>query len=157
AEGLGGFEVDNQVNFCHLLHWQISRFFTLQNPPGIDTGLPPGRTNVRSVAHETANCREPRPSVNPRHGMMGPQRNDLIRLSKKKTVAAHLQRLSLLLNEVRKGGVNLAWATCIKGQEAHSMSARRNLHFSRLSLGINRVCWVAEISDRRGLGHQFEQ
>jgi putative SOS response-associated peptidase YedK len=38
-------------------------------------------------------------------------------MGKKKTITAHLERVSRLLNKIRKGGVNLACATCIEDQE----------------------------------------
>jgi hypothetical protein len=54
TERLGSHEVDHQLNFCELLHWQISRPFALENPAGVDTSLPPSTKIVRSVAHKTA-------------------------------------------------------------------------------------------------------
>ena len=39
AERLGGLEVDDQINFGDLLHWQIGRFFALEDAPGIDASL----------------------------------------------------------------------------------------------------------------------
>jgi hypothetical protein len=79
--------------------------------------------------------------------MAGRQRDDLIRMGKKKTVAAHLERVSPLLNKVRKGRLDLGWATSIHEQEAHPMSTRRNLHLSRFALSKNRVGRVAEVSE----------
>jgi hypothetical protein len=38
AERVGGFEVDDQLNFTYLLNRQIGRFLALQYPAGIDTG-----------------------------------------------------------------------------------------------------------------------
>ena len=37
------------------------------------------------------------------------------------------------------------------------MSACRNLHLPRFALGKSGVSWVAEVTDRLGSGHQFEQ
>src|SRR5262245_4137419 len=54
SERLGGLEVDDQLNFCDLLHRQVGRPFALENAPGVDTGLPPSTRIVRSVAHKTA-------------------------------------------------------------------------------------------------------
>ena len=36
AERLGGLEVDDQLEFCDLLHRQIGRFLAFENAPGID-------------------------------------------------------------------------------------------------------------------------
>jgi hypothetical protein len=84
-------------------------------------------TNIRSIAHKTADSRELGPRVNRRYGMAGRQRDDLIGMGKKKTVAAHLERVSPLLNKVRKGRVDLAWATCIHDRgPARSPANTRN-------------------------------
>ena len=101
------------------------------------------------MAHKTAECHGPAPSVNRWYGMSGRQRDDLIGIGKKKTVAAHVERVSPLLNKVRKGRLDLAWATCIHEQEAYPMSTRRKLHLSRFALGKNGVGRVAEVSDRQ--------
>ena len=45
--------------------------------------------------------------------MAGRQRDDLIQMSKKETVGAHVERVSPLLNQLGKGCVDLAWPTCI--------------------------------------------
>src|SRR5262249_8791218 len=85
------------------------------------------------------------------------QRDNFIAMGMKKTVAAHQESVSPLLNKIRKGGLDLAWATCIQKQQAHPKSTRRNFHLSRFSFGINGVGRVAEVSDRLRRRHQFEQ
>src|SRR5947208_14640651 len=85
------------------------------------------------------------------------QPGDLIAVGKKKPIGAHQERVSPLLNKVRKGRLDLAWATCIHEQQANPKSTRRNLHHSRFALLITGVGRVAEVSDRRGRRHQFEQ
>src|SRR6516225_1621289 len=157
AECFGGLEINNQLNFCDLLHREIGWLFTIENATGIDTRLPPSVTNVRSIAHKTANCCVRGPGVHRWYGMAGRQRDDLIGMGKKETIAAHLKRVRLLLNKVRKSCVDLARATCIEGQECHPMRTRRDLYLSRFALGINGVGRVAEVSDRLGLRHHFEQ
>ena len=127
AERLRGLEIDDQLNFCDLLHRQVGRPFTLENATGIDTGLPPSIKNVRSIAHKTADRHELAPGVNRWYGMAGRQRDDLIGMGKKKTVAAHLERVSSLLNKVRKGRLDLACDTCIEDQEPYPMGMRRSL------------------------------
>src|SRR5262245_6837944 len=39
AERLRGLEVDDQLDFCDLLHRQVGRLFTLENAAGVDTRL----------------------------------------------------------------------------------------------------------------------
>ena len=35
AEGLGGFEIDDQLDFCDLLHGEVCRLVAFENAPGI--------------------------------------------------------------------------------------------------------------------------
>src|SRR5262245_60839972 len=56
TQRLRSLEIDDQLDFCDLLHRQVGRPFALENPAGIDTGLPPSIKIVRSVAHN----RQPR-------------------------------------------------------------------------------------------------
>ena len=89
--------------------------------------------------------------------MAGRQGDDLIRICEKRHSAAHHERFSSLLNKVREGRLELAWATCIHGHEANSTSTRGSLQLARFALGKNGVGGVAEVSDRLGRWHQFEQ
>ena len=89
--------------------------------------------------------------------MPGRQRDDLIGIGKKRNSAAHHERVSLLLNKLREGRLEIAWATCIQKQEANRMSTRGSLQLSRFALSKDGVGRVAEVSDRRGLRYQFEQ
>src|SRR5262245_24519831 len=89
--------------------------------------------------------------------MPGRQRDDLIGIGQKGNGAAHDERFSSLLNKVRKGRLELAWVTCIHEHEANSTSTRGSLQLSRFALGKDGVGWVAEVSDRLGRWHQFEQ
>ena len=84
-ECFGGFEVYYEFKLGRLQYRQIGRFFTLENPAGIDTGLPPSMRKVRCVAHKTADCDRPAPGVNRWHGMPGRQRDDLIGIGKRET------------------------------------------------------------------------
>jgi hypothetical protein len=89
--------------------------------------------------------------------MPGRQRDDLIGIGKKKNSADHHKRVSPLLNKVREGRLELAWAAYIPEQEANCMSTRGSLQLSRFALGKNGVGPVVEVSDRLGLRHHFKQ
>ena len=78
-------------------------------------------------------------------------------MGKKKTIGAHQERGSPLLNKIRKGRIDLALATCIQEQQADPKSTRRNLHLFRFGLGINGIGWVSEITDQGGCRHQFDE
>ena len=56
--------------------------------------------------------------------MASRQRDDLIQMGKKKTIGDHVERVRLLLNQLGKGRLDLAWPTCIYEEEAYPMSTR---------------------------------
>src|SRR5712691_5309812 len=54
AERLGSLEVDDQLDFRDLLHWQLSRLIALENTTSQDASLAPGVAKVSSVGHQAA-------------------------------------------------------------------------------------------------------
>src|SRR5262249_59802698 len=81
----GGFEVYKEFKLGRLHDWRVSRLFALENTAGVDTGLPPCRKIVRSIAHETADCHGLAQGVNRWHGMAGPPPAHLLRVRSKGT------------------------------------------------------------------------
>ena len=77
------------------------------------------------------------------------QRDNWLAVGMRKTVSAHQERVSPLLNKIRKGRLDLAWATCIHGQQVHPKSMRHHLRFAIAENGVGRV---AEVSDRLAAG-----
>ena len=51
---LGGFQVDDEFNFCHLLNWQVGRSGTPENLAGVDALLAIDVNQIGSVAHQAA-------------------------------------------------------------------------------------------------------
>jgi hypothetical protein len=139
------------------LYRHVGGLFALENAAGVDTCLPPSIKKVRSIAYQPAGLGKLAERIERWHSMAGRQRDDLSGASKKKTVAAHQERASPLLNNIRKGRLDLAWPTCVHEQQAHPKSMRCNLHLSRFGLGKNRIGRVPEVSDQRGRRHQFAQ
>ena len=103
AERFGGFEVYKEFNLGRLQYRQIGWFFALENPTGVDTGLPPSMRKARCIAHKTTDCHGRAPGVNRWHGMSGRQRDNFIGIGKKRNSAAHHERVNPLLNNVREG------------------------------------------------------
>src|SRR5262245_66191337 len=54
AEGLRGFQIDDQLDFGGLLNWEIGRLLTLENPAGVYTEQTIRLREIGSIAHETA-------------------------------------------------------------------------------------------------------
>src|SRR5262245_11100429 len=83
------------------------------------------------------------------------QSDELIEAVGKKCVGAYQEAASPLNDKGCETRVEFTWVACIQDQQAHPESARRDLQFSRLSLGNNGVSGIDEKGDRSGRGHQF--
>src|SRR5215475_13060852 len=57
AEGLGGLEVDEQLDLSGLLDWQVGRLLALKNPTCVDASETV-RVTTSSIAHQAAGCGE---------------------------------------------------------------------------------------------------
>jgi len=56
TERLGGLEVDHQLEGGRLLHRQIGRLLTLEDPSDINADLSPCASEIRPIANQTAGC-----------------------------------------------------------------------------------------------------
>src|ERR1700680_4194630 len=54
AERLGGFEIDDKLEFGVLLHWQVGRPLALENSAGIGAGYTVYVQSTAAVAHQAA-------------------------------------------------------------------------------------------------------
>src|SRR5258707_15544723 len=52
AEGLGGLEVDDQLELRRLLDGQVAGFCTLENPVHVHSSAPIHINSVRAIGHE---------------------------------------------------------------------------------------------------------
>src|ERR1035437_1577597 len=76
-ERFGGLEVDHKIEFCGPYDRKIGRLRALENPPGVDAGLPIGIHYALPVAHQATS-----------HGDLA------IGIDRRHRVARTLQRLS---------------------------------------------------------------
>jgi hypothetical protein len=67
AEGLGGLEVDDQLEFRRLHHRQIRWFLAFENAAGVDADLAISLGHARPIAQQPAGCGEFAKVVNGRH------------------------------------------------------------------------------------------
>jgi hypothetical protein len=77
AERLGGFQVDDEMELGRLLHGQIRRLRTLENPAAVDADLAECVGPVRSVAHQPASCGKGAVDVDRRQTVLQRQRRNL--------------------------------------------------------------------------------
>jgi hypothetical protein len=57
VERLGGLQIDDQIKFHRLLHWQICWLLALQNPTDIDALPAISICEIGPIAHQTASSR----------------------------------------------------------------------------------------------------
>src|SRR5439155_9287018 len=86
AELLGHLEIDDQLDLGRLNNWQISRLRSFEDARGVETNLAIGVHEIRTVADESARCRELAKGVASGNCMMCCERNDLIALVRKETI-----------------------------------------------------------------------
>jgi hypothetical protein len=67
AQRFGRLEVDDQFDLRGLLHWQVSRFVALENPPGVDSGPSIRFLDAATITHQAAGVGELIVLVNRRH------------------------------------------------------------------------------------------
>jgi hypothetical protein len=77
AKRLGRLEVDEQLNFCRLLHWQVSGLLAVENPASINPGLTVRIEDAASVAQQPAGGGELAPFVDRRQRPTTGQRSKL--------------------------------------------------------------------------------
>src|SRR5262245_57150036 len=54
SECLGSLEVDDQLEFRRLLHWQVGGLLASENAAGVDAGQAVRSVEISTVAHEPA-------------------------------------------------------------------------------------------------------
>src|SRR6266702_4265532 len=69
VQGLGGLEIDEQLNFGDPLHREVGRLVALENPPGVEAGPSIRFLDVATVTHQAASYDELAILENRRHRM----------------------------------------------------------------------------------------
>src|SRR5262249_47579006 len=80
AEGLGGFQIDDQLDLGGLLNWKIGRLLPLDNPAGVYPEQTVRLREIGSVAHEPAGDRKLAVRIYGWHCMAGRQLDQPITL-----------------------------------------------------------------------------
>ena len=128
TEGLGGLEVDDQINFRDLLHWEIGRLVAFDNAPGKDASLVVQIADAAAIAHQTPGQHELTECVDRGQRMAGRQRRELFRAPVVKvTGSANQDRINALLRKTCKGRVEIAIGSRISNNELQAQRARRRL------------------------------
>src|SRR4029453_17673109 len=154
AEGLGGFQIDDQFDFGGLLNWEIGRLLPLENPAGVYPEQTIRLREIGSVAHETAGDRKLSVRIYRWHCMAGRQLDKPITLGQKKYFTAYHKRTYPLANKGLESRFDLAGSTCIQNHHARAEGTCRVLYGRPFSGCLGDVGRVDEDRDRRTRRHQ---
>src|SRR4029077_15787080 len=133
---LSCFEVDDQVEFCRLHHWQIAWLFALKDSTGIDTRLPVCICDATSIAHKPAGKHILAPFVNCRHGMVGRERDQLLTATIKENISCNQEPCGPQFYQRPEGRIDVAFAVCIQDHYLPPDAKGPRLHFPGLAFGM---------------------
>src|SRR5262245_12154754 len=103
AEGLGGFQIDDQLDLGGLLNLQIGRLLPLENPAGVYPEQTIRLREIGSVAHETAGDRKLAVRIYRWHCMACRQLDEPITLGQRKYFSAYHKCTCPLTNQGLEG------------------------------------------------------
>src|SRR6516162_7848472 len=130
AEGFGGLEVDDQINFRDLLHWEVGGLVAFENAPSIDASLVARIAVAAAIAHHTPgqgvlSVREDRGQP-----MVNRQRRELFRALAVQATLADQDRTNALLRKSCKGRFEIALGSGIHNNELQAQRAPGRLRLA---------------------------
>src|SRR5215831_9922861 len=128
ADGARGLEVDDQLELSRLQDGEIGRLFALENPSGVDTGLPIGIDQTRSVTHQAAGVDVRSPGIDRRYCMTRRQNRKQSGLAGKERVGANKQRIGSLLDKRGKCCFEFAFGASVHNKKSLAECTSRVLN-----------------------------
>src|SRR5260370_42541201 len=112
-ERLGGFSVDDQLEFGGLRHGQVCWLFAPENPARINAGLAILVRKAGSVAHETASGDELTIMIDCRNGVAFRQGGQLLAPAIQERIECDKKRSGSPLCRHHKGETDLVFTACL--------------------------------------------
>src|SRR5262249_10847812 len=131
AEGSGGLEVDDQVNFGRLLDGQGSGPFALENAPGVNAYLAIRRSIALPVAHQAAGSGVLMKWVDSGHCVADCQSHKLLALVIEEIISADHERAGSQPLQGCEGRIEVAFGARVKDVELQPKGAGRGPQLSR--------------------------
>jgi len=138
----GGFEIDGQLDFGHLLDRQSGRFLAFENTADIDAGLRVRLRKTAAVAHQPAGRREIPNLVHRWHPMAQRQPGQLSGASVEEYVARDHEPAGSPLYQCGEGLVELGFRAGVQHMSLQGEHPCRRLQLFRGGLSAFRVCRV---------------
>ena len=142
ADRLRRFEVEDQLDFCDLLHRKVGRLVAFENSPGIDAGLLVEIAEAAAIAHKAADQDGLTEWVDRGQRMAGRQRRELFHPPVEEVAAADQDRTNALLRKTCEGRFDEA-ATRIREEVDADANIIVGATFEESLDGIIRVSVVA--------------
>src|SRR5207237_953982 len=120
AEGLGGVQVEHELEPGRLLDRQVGRLCTLEDFPGVDTGPAIRVADTRPVAHQAAGVDKLAREIDRRNRVARRERDELLAATEKKGIGAEREHADPLLTKAREGRINLGWGARIQDMDFYS-------------------------------------
>src|SRR5262245_34940014 len=141
VERLGGSEIDDELKFPWQLDRQVARFFTLEDPPGVDADLMIGLHQSGSIAHQAAALGVFTPRVGRGQLVVFRKRHNLTAASGKERVGADKKRISVLIGGRGECRLNSIRGVGIKDDQPYTSSCGYGLHVLDFKL-VNDIAGV---------------
>src|SRR5882724_5141305 len=162
AEGLGGLEVDDQLELRRLLDGQIARLGALENLVHVGRGAPKQISKVRSIGHKAPGIDILPPWKHRWQPGLGRQVHEASSLTEEHGAYQHSQSTRAPRGHVREGPVEVLRPSRLNELKPHPQRPRRDVCFLQYVLirAFALATWLPEDSDptdpRNGLREQFE-
>src|SRR5437763_14407750 len=117
AERPGSLEVDDQLVFGRLHHWEIGWLSALKDFAGVDTSLAKRIRNIGSIADQAASCGPVTQIVDRGYRVAVGQRVDKVAARGEERIGRHDKCVDLLLGNSGEARVDFAVATGIDDKD----------------------------------------
>src|SRR6516164_1094912 len=157
AERPRGLEVDDEFDFCQLLHRQVGWFLAFQNAPGIDANLVVETAPSNAIAYQAAGQGELTKIVDRGQRMAGRQGRELLRAPGEESAAsADQDRTNMLLGESCEGRFEIAIGAGIHNDELQAQRGCRRLQVCDDGWG-SRNGRVHEYAEHDSIGYSLAE
>src|SRR5262245_8445564 len=152
-----GLEVDQEFKFGGLHDREVPRPLALENATCVDATLAKCVTRVGTIRHQAAGQRKLALNSHGREMIASSECVDLIQSAEQKRIGGNCEHADFLLDESRKGGLQVAIGGGSEHKDGLVESARCGLHVIRLALGIGVIRVQKDRDHTRLWDHSAQQ
>src|SRR6266699_3481573 len=139
AERRGGLEVQEHLNFCGLLYWQLARLFAFENAGGVDAGQTVSVGNAAGIPHQAAGCHELPVFIDRRHRVADSQRGQLLAPAREECIGADHEPARSQLDKACEDSIEVTFGAGIQDMKVQPEGMRCRLRGACNGLGESDV------------------